>query len=711
MRREELLRRLAAATEPLVSVSAPGGYGKTVALSQWASDDGIPFAWLQADAADNDTLLFLQYLTAALGSVIVVDHRVEQWLELPAPPVEARILPALAGSVADADTFTLVVDDTHLIENPACWHILATLLDHLPPGSRLCVSGRTDARLPLARLRAEGRLLALGPAELALSPGEAQDLLTLHGLSVGPRMSQRLIRATEGWPVGVGLVALAGEGSSATEVLDHARGGRLAIAQYLGSEVLEQQQPAVAEFLLETSILERFSARLCRAVTGKATAAELLQTVTHSNLFVNSLDDSGEWFRYHHLAAEFLQAELRRRKDEQEVAALHCRAAAWFEQQGYLEEALRHWLAGGDAGRAGAIICTCFSHHLKCARTETLLRWAESFSDDQIHADPALLLAAASIGTLTGGTPRTRGWLAAALQTDVGDGRWPGGGSKLRSVQAALRVDFAPEGVTQMRRDALLFLELADTEVSGSRASVLNQLAVALWLSGEGEEALVVFGRAEVEVAHAITQVVAVGFSALVLADMGRWNEALQRTSTAMRLCEELEIPGGLPVLPALLAQARVLSHTRDPRLAASVEAVSNVSESGLPPMLRLITDVIVAESLFESADVTGAVRWMKDGVACLATWPDAGILRDRLRRLGERIEQRRLVEPLTPAELRVLELLPTQLSLPEIARRLFISRPTVKTHVQHIYRKLGASGRTEAVEQARAAGILPPAL
>ena len=710
VRREELLRRLSATRAPLVALSAPGGWGKTVALSQWVADCGVPSAWIQADAAD-DPSLFLQYLTVALSGVLDVDPRIPGWLTLSPLPVERRILPVLASALATAAPFVLVIDDAHLVSHEASWKMLGTLMQHLPPGSRLCLGGRGEPRLPLARLGAEGRLLELGPADLAFSPAETQHLLALHDLAAGLEAADHLTRLTEGWPVSLGLVAMAGEGSSVETVLERAHGDRRDIARYLGTELLEQQSRAVIDFLLQTSVLERLSASLCRAVTGDRDAGLLLETVARKKLFVYAVDDSGEWYRYQHLASQFLLAELVRRRGEDEAASLHRRAAAWFEEHRLFEAAVRHWLAGGDARRAGVVVRSVLRDRSTGVRLETLRGWLEWFSDEQVLGDHALLFAAAVVGTLAGSSPRARLWLGAALSADVSGETSPSGGHPLTAMQAGLRADFAPRGVTEMERDAALALELIADEGSPMRAVTRIQLGVALWLSGRSDEALTALAQAEQEaqVTTGLGQIAALGSEALVLADLGRWDEATRRTAAALALVDELGVAHGLATLTALLAHARQLGHGGDPGLGAAVRLVTPIVDEGLPPLPALIADVILAESVLESGDTAGARHWAREGHAALAAWPDAGILRVRLRLLDERLEERDRVEPLTPAERRVLELLPTQLSFPEMAARLFVGRTTVKTHVQHIYSKLGVSTRTEAVERARGSGLLPP--
>ena len=708
VRRDRLLGQLSAGVASLVVVSAPAGSGKTVALAQWAESDQRPFAWLQADAADNDPLALLSYLASALGGAIHVDPMVARWLQLAPPPVTTRILPALAAAVSAAAPFVLVVDDAHLITNEACWQLVGVLLEQVPPGAQLCLSGRASPPLPLARLRAAGRLLEIGPAELALSPRETRELLCLHGVAADTEVVSRLERATEGWAAGVYLAALAGERMPAAEWPAEIRGHQHDISRYLASEVLEQQPPETARFLLQTSILERLSPGLCRVVTGNEAAGDLLRAVARNNLFVSALDDVDEWFRYHHLFAEFLQAELTL-GDEAEAAALHRRAAAWFEAHDELEEAVRHWLAAGEPGPAGAIVCRAHMDYTRLARYETIRRWLDMFSDEQIFSDEALTLAAGWIGPMAGDSPRGRRWISAAFRIKVGDGLWPGAPVPLRAMQAALIAAHA-EGVTQMRENAELAVALSEGAPASERAPVAVFLGFACWLGGDSEAALRVLQEAEAEgaVGNVLAQNAAAAYQALILADEGRWPEARRLTLAGLQRFEEAGLPWGLPTFPTLVAQARLQAHEGDPALAERVSTIGTVVAQGnVPPLLSLLAEVVVGELLVECGDLAEATRWMRAGFARLASMPDAGILRPRLLRLRDLLEQRRLLEPLTPAERRVLELLPTELSLKEIASHLWVSHETVRTHVKDIYRKLEAHSRGEAVARARELDLL----
>jgi LuxR family maltose regulon positive regulatory protein len=700
---------LSASSASIVAVTTPGGFGKTIALSQWADSDPRPFAWLQADGADDDPVLFLAYLAAALRAVTHIDPMVSDWLQLAPPPVTGRILPALSAAVNAAAPFVLVIDDTHLITNDVCWQIVDMLSQQLPTGAQLCLSGRALPPLPLPRMRAEGRLIELGPANLALDAEETADLLRLSGMAATAETASNLCRITEGWATGVYLAALAGPPEPTQEWLASIRGDRREIAHYLASEVLERQPPSLARFLLRTSILARLSPQVCRAVTGDRRAGTYLRTLARQSLFISALDDSDEWFRYHHLFAEFLQAELDR-SDEDDVATLHARAASWFESHGALDEAVQHWLAAGDVARAGHIVCRVHMDYAQRARHETTRRWLEMFTDEQILSDPALTITAGFVGPMTGDTPRGRRWAAQALRADVGDGQWPGASVQIRAMQAFLVGSLAPEGVTQMRENAALALALSDGVDLTVHAASATLLGEALWLVGDNEAAArcLRVGEEEGGVAHCVAQVMAMGVRALSLTDEGRWAEARSKTAAGVARFEEAGLNWIPALLPLQLARARLEARVGDPIVVERADEIAHhVGVRDVPPYLTLLSDVVLGEAFLERGDLEAATCWMHAGFHHLASYPDAGVLGQRLLRLREVLDRRRLIEPLTGAEHRVLELLLTQLTLKEIATRLDVSLETVRTHVRAIYRKLDAHVRSEATASAHDLGLL----
>jgi LuxR family maltose regulon positive regulatory protein len=277
-------------------------------------------------------------------------------------------------------------------------------------------------------------------------------------------------------------------------------------------------------------------------------------------------------------------------------------------------------------------------------------------------------------------------------------------------MQAVYIAACAPEGVTQMRRAAELHNSLGEGANLTERTAGAMLLGLACWLAGDTEAALRGLREAE-EIGGAANipaQIAAYAFHALILADDGRWDEARRSAAAGRERVEEVGLSWGFTTLPLLVALARTGTREGDPTVAECVNVIGlTLSQGNVPNYQALLYDVLVGEILAEQGDLAEATRWMHAGFAHLALMPDAGILRSRLSRLRDLLERRRLLEPLTPAERRVLDLLPTELTLKKVASRLYVSLETVRTHVRDIYRKLDTHSRSEAVARARELGLL----
>ena len=321
----------------LTLISAPAGFGKTTLVSEWVAGCERPVAWLSLDEGDNDPARFLTYLVAALQTIAPnIGEGVLAVLQSPQPPPTESILTTLLNEItAIPDHFILVLDDYHVIDSKPVDHALTFLLEHLPPQMHLVITTREDPPLPLARLRARGQLTELRAADLRFTPAEAADFLNqVMGLNLSAEDIAALETRTEGWIAGLQLAALSMQGRSDTASFIQAfTGSHRFVLDYLVEEVLQHQPEHVRSFLLQTAILDRFCAPLCNAVTEREDGKEMLETLERSNLFVIPLDDQRQWYRYHHLFADVLQAHLMEAQPEQ-VSSLHQRASAWYEQNG-----------------------------------------------------------------------------------------------------------------------------------------------------------------------------------------------------------------------------------------------------------------------------------------------------------------------------------------------------------------------------------------
>ncbi|HEY5168465.1 MAG TPA: hypothetical protein VIK03_03590, partial [Thermoleophilia bacterium] len=612
--REALIASLLADQRPLVLVAAPAGYGKTTTLAQWVAADPRPGAWLQLDAADDDPVVFLTYLALALGKVTPLQPAVLDLLRRRTPPIDQLIMPALAAAVGKADPFLLVVDDGHLVQNQTCWRLLTTVFEQLPEGAQLCVAARSAPRLPMARLRADGRLAEYDMADLALDRGEMAALLALHQLTLTDAALDELYAATEGWPAGLRLSLLAGSGRQSASPLPAVHGDQQAIAAFLIEEVLERQAAGVQRLLLRTSILDRLSPGLCRAVAEDDRAGARLAALARENLFVVSLDDRGEWYRYHHLFAELLAA-LQTRRAPEELPELHRRAAAWYLGHEEPDRAVRHWIAAGDAASAAwPAFIACFEL-VDRGQVETARRMMDEFSDAQLRGHTALTFAAAWLyGTVIGDATRGERWRRIACAADVGDEQMPDGQGSWRGYQAGLRAFLAPDGVAAMLGDAKLGLA-CDLEAGAETAEARRVLGVALYLNGRSHQAESCFGEMLQECDDTTCRSYALAFLSLIAGDEGRADDAGELDEQAFTLTPEMGLdisPGMYMALPQLLSRVRALSRRGDAGTEAMITRTAHYLHDMVPqvPWRVLLIALVLGEVQLERGEEAEAECW-----------------------------------------------------------------------------------------------------
>ncbi len=709
--RRALLAALQATDAPLVLVCAPAGAGKTTAVRQWAAADPRPAAWVQLDAADDDPVVLLLWLSRALVAVAPVDGQLETALTLAVPPIRERVLPMLADALAAAKPFLLVLDDAHLVAGTKCWDVVAYLLRCLPEGAQLVIGSRADPPLPLARLRAAGELAEFRVHDLALDGDEARELLWLHGCDVGPDEVGTLVEATEGWATGLHLACLAAQGRRPEEWLPSVRGDQREIGAYLTAEVLEQLPAELQEFLLRTSVLDELTPALCRLVTGRDDAGELLARVVREELFVVPLGDDHGLYRYHHLFAEMLEAQLERRHPG-ERQRLHVVVAQDCLRHGEPDAAVRHLLAAEEVSAAADVVAAAWPAMWSLGRTETVRRWLEAFSDRQVLAHPALTLTAGWVYTALDDGKLGERWGRAACGAPMADAPSPDGAASLRSSQALLRATLATEGVRRMRADAELAAGLESTPGTSWYADAQLTLGVARWLSGSAQRALhpLALAAREGSTYNPSVELAALGFLALISGEVDDWETAAEYETSATERLRELGFGTNRRCLPMLLARVQVLGRRPEADVAAAAAEVERLLGQMVPhPWMKLLAHAVLGEAALAGADRAAAEAHASAAAAQLQRYPDAGVLRGRVERLRAAIESTRLAEPLTPAERRVLGLLPTHLTESQMAEQLSVSPNTVKTHLKGVYRKLEATSRAEAVERARLTGLLPP--
>ena len=317
---------------------------------------------------------------------------------LPPPSFEGLVTALVNELAADPglDEVVLVLDDYHLVDSGPVHESVAFLLENLPPGLRVVVSGRADPPLPLARLRARGQLAELRAADLRFTAEEAAALLReAIGAELPGAAVAALVARTEGWAAGLQLAGLSLRGhADAAGFVAAFSGSHRFVLDYLADEVLDGQTEQVRAFLLETSVLERLSGELCDAVTGGAGSQSMLEYIERAGLFLVPLDEVRGWWRYHHLFADLLRARLQAEQPGR-VQALHRAAAAWCEDHDLADDAVGHALAAGDAAWAARLVERHVETLLGRSEGVTLRRWLSALPAESVRDRPRLYLAQA----------------------------------------------------------------------------------------------------------------------------------------------------------------------------------------------------------------------------------------------------------------------------------------------------------------------------
>lgn len=418
---------------PLSLVSAPAGYGKTTLIVAWLQQHEAQsppslshVAWLSIDDGDDNPSRFFAYLAAAIREAGInwmpPNEHVWEFTDLLSPETILTSLLNELNALAGQASLILVLDDYHRIRSSVIHEALQFVLDHAPPNLHVVLVTREDPPLTLARWRARAQLTEIRAADLQLKPEEAAGFLT-HTMALQLSADQIAVleSRTEGWVAGLQLAALAlkasdFETSQSTEAfIASFSGTHHYIIDYLMEEVLRRQDDNMRDFLRRTSVLERLCASLCDAVTGRDDGRERLMQLERANAFLIPLDDRREWYRYHHLMADSLQAGLDRHTRD----TAHRRASEWYETHGLHAEAVRHAFATGDPTLAADLLERVIQEVSAWSRGDVarLTGWLDSLPDSVLTTKPALSLHASRALYLAGQMERAESLLRQAEQS------------------------------------------------------------------------------------------------------------------------------------------------------------------------------------------------------------------------------------------------------------------------------------------------------
>ncbi len=719
VQRPALLEALSAGqTRRLTLVSAPVGWGKTTLLAQWACGaiERQQFSWLSLDRSDNDPVWFWMYVVAALQKISpAIGVRAVELLAMGADPRQV-VLPTLLNDLDSfAEPTVLVLDDYHLVVNPTVHEQLAFVIDRMPANIHVVVATRSDPMLPLARLRACGDLIEMRSDDLRFSADEAGRLLNdVLGLALAQADIELLHQRTEGWSAGLYLAALSLAGcADAVVFLRTFAGDNRHIVDYLMTEVLDGQPPHLRNFLLRTSVLDRLSGPLCDEVLQTCGSAAVLERVERENLFVVPLDASRRWYRYHHLFGELLRAELKR--SEPDLAnTLHRRAAAWFQSEGLIDEAVRHMVVAGDVARSADLIAADWVNELNSGGLSTVSGWLDLLPERAVRQDPRLCVARAWIALNVGRFDDARDWIQLVENESAAD---PGIGAQLVALREVYA--FKTGDITGALEAACRAKTLDFEDAQQAQSAACAVYGSALYFSGSIDEAQAAFRHAA-QLAEKLGDrrrgIYSLGYLALIAAESGQLAEAEHQIRRTTGIGTNLA--SGEHFVDAIVSlAAAIILDERGHRAAAADAAEQAVSlarnGAGILELAKaLVVRAAIADDLGDHQTATASRR---EAGTLIRRCAGADIVRTMLNssprstcvavRPGNRSDA--VVEELTAKEHEVLRLLATRLSRREIGQRLYVSINTVKSHQRGLYRKLAVENRAGAVKRARELGLL----
>ncbi len=706
----------------VVRVCAPRGWGKTTLLAQWRAaelDTDREVCWLTIDENDHTVERFLAAFVAACEAG-VADFRLG-WRDVaPAVGVDpvAAVIPIVADELAVTSSRALVVlDDLHRAP-PACFEAVRYLLRLLPANVQLAYTTIGQLPLHIAQMRVGGEVLDIGPEQLGLDGADAQRMARAAGVELDDAAADTLIQRTEGWPAGVAVaVRLLGTAtSSPDEVVGELSGLDRSIARLLDEQVIRWLGDADLKMLTSSSILDEVDGPLVDAVTGSTDGAERLERLAAPGGFVVRSEDAPAAYRYHGLLRDVLHDALEMSTPPEQVRELHRRAAVELARTGRVAESIVH---SGRAGQfeVGADALAADLPQLVGDPDLTDLRsGVESLTE---HGDPSyvpLALSATMLCGLSGSTDR-----ATALLHAVASATWagplPGGWGSVDEAVAILGGAFA-DGV--VRREAVV--AAAPTARGGSPWASLAQFAAGRrsFLAGDHDVARAWFERTTTLVGipsasptpfERLVAAMSAGYLAIILSEGGRVGEADAALDSAGELLGRPEWRDRPVAAPMYLARGVLEIAAQRPHDAeVALDRARTLAPQAGSTVFHALVELTRAAEF--RGDLDSARQHLAEAELVAPSLIECDLLQRRCSALGRllhpaTLSQAGLVSPITDGEMAVLRRVPSDLTQVEIAKALYLSINTVKSHLRSIYQKLGVSSRPAAAQRARELGLL----
>jgi LuxR family transcriptional regulator, maltose regulon positive regulatory protein len=709
---------LLADTPPVVVISAPAGSGKSTVARQWTARSERANATVRVTATLDDPAALARALVEALEPMGPAADETRARITGKEPAFSATLLPGLAHlAESRSQPFILVVDDVHLVRSDSAQRVLAAVCEGTPDGSTTALLTRSQAPAWLARLRTTGRLIEVSAADLAFDLDETRELLVQLGAPVQPSVVADVLEHTEGWPVGIYLTGLSMRSGDLQPParLRLTKGSDRAVADYLRTQVLATLPEDHRRFLIRTSILDELDGPLCDHLLRRTDSALVLADLHRNIQLLIAVDGEHPRYRCHHLLAEELSAELHTTAPG-EIAGLHERAALWFDVHGDVEAAIRHATASGNTGIVARIIWPAVPTCVASGTLDRLRAWLDGLTERQIADDRWLTMAAAWAFLQQGDATAMRRWEGLAQEHAGPDWREAARVDAYAATLAVLHGLVRSSGIDDTR-------DLCDRALGGLRANDPFRAAaafnkgVALSLQRE-----VAAGMESLREAEALAQALDVpvieanakSWMGLLALDAGERQRAIRLVSEAAEVTRRHHLDRLATGALTMTAQSLVLALVGDKSAASSALATARrltVVAGAISPWFAVAGRLSQARAAALLGDGATARLLITEARENMTPELQASTLGDSLAEadsvLAHISDHGGPAGVLTTTELRVLQFLPSYLTLQQIGEHLFVSQSTVKTHVLSIYRKFGVSSRGDAVAHARSLGLV----
>ncbi|WP_433383923.1 LuxR C-terminal-related transcriptional regulator [Actinoplanes sp. CA-142083] len=616
VRRRRLAEMLDAGVRgPVTLVCAGPGWGKSTLVASWAEQrvTSGPIAWLTLGPQHNDPKAFWSDFVMALRMAGAIPCGNE--LEHVDVGVQSSFAQVLAGLDALPTPVVLVLDDFHEVDDSRVIGGLTGLLHDPPPALRLVLVTRSEPALPLHRFRGGGDLTEIRARHLAFLAPEAAELPAVHRRRLPVEELADLLERTEGWVVGLQLLAdvLAEHGA-----LDN--GEIRAVSDYLLREVVAGLPAKMRQFLVRTSVPEEICGPLADALTGESHSRRLLERLESGNAFVTRVEDRPSWFRYHPMLRDALrhQIELDRPGAESE---LHLLAAQWFAAEEQIGEALRHAAESGDWAYLGRLVVERAMVRVLSGEQRSFGAVLLRIPPEQHAATAELALCGAAARYISGDRAGTAGLLrlarsVAQRQTGVATST----DMTLRLMEAGVlhwRVGDMP-GLIEKSTETLKLLTGFRLDELPSllhyRAVALNEKGAGLlWMDkpDHADRYLWAAATAARSVGSTLTEINALSHLGLLVLLQGSVREATEFVTSALDLARRNGFDGAAQVAIAYLTHA-LIEVGRD-RAAEAQEALRKALHAGgeEPAAAPAVLAVLVRAHMLLFAGEAAAARAM----------------------------------------------------------------------------------------------------